>query len=67
MSMSKQEIRLTKQHQLALVIAHGKSVATCVRTTCPRAPPTGWAKDVDVRRNVEDWHRHSFDRAPTSR
>ena len=64
MSMSKQEIRLTKQHQLALVIAHGKSVATWAhQNDVPKSTAYGWAKDVDVRRHVESWHRHSFDQA----
>ena len=29
----------------------------------PKSTAYGWAKDADVRRNVESWRRHSFDRA----
>jgi len=62
--MSEQEISLSKQDQLALAIAQGKSVPLWAsQNDVPRATAYRWAKDPDVRRQADDWRRRSVDRA----
>jgi hypothetical protein len=62
--MSEEEPPLSKQDQLALAIAQGKSVPGWARQNdVPRSTAYRWANDPDVRRQVEDWRRRSLDRA----
>ena len=59
-----EEIPLSKQDQLALAIAQGKSVPAWARQNdVPRSTAYTWANDPNVRRLVEDWRRRSLDRA----
>ncbi|MFI5461646.1 MAG: hypothetical protein ACHRXM_40190 [Isosphaerales bacterium] len=62
--MSDEEVPLSKQDQLALAIAQGKSVHWWARQNdVPRTTAYRWANDPDLRRQVEDWRRRSLDRA----
>ena len=62
--MSEQETPLSKQHQLAVAIAQGKSVAAWASQNQMRGTTAfRWADDPDVRRQVQDLRRRHFDRA----
>jgi hypothetical protein len=62
--MSDEEIPLSKQDQLAIAIARGKSIAAWARENqVPTRTAYGWAGDPDLRRLVDEWRRHSLDRA----
>ncbi len=62
--MSEEEIPLSKQDQLAVAIAQGKSVtAWASQNEVSRATAYRWANDPDVRRQAEDWRRRALDRA----
>ena len=62
--MSEAETPLSKQDQLALAIAQGKSITRWARENeVPRSTAYYWANDPDVRRLVEDCRRRSLDRA----
>ena len=62
--MSEEEIPLSKQDQLALAIAQGKSITAWARQNdVPTSTAYRWANDPDVRRQVEDWRRRSLDHA----
>jgi len=62
--MSDEEIPLSKQDQLALAMAQGKSVRAWARQNeVPRNTAYRWANDPDLRRQVEDWPRRALDQA----
>jgi hypothetical protein len=59
-----EEIPSTKQDELAVAVAQGKSVAAWARQNdVPIATAYRWAKDPDLRRQVQDWRRRCLDRA----
>ena len=61
--MSLEEIPLSKQDQLAIAIAQGKSVARWARQNeVPRSTAYKWAHDLDVCRQVDDWRRRVLNR-----
>ena len=61
--MSEEEIPLSKQDQLALAIAQGKSITGWARQNdVPRSTAYSWASKPDCRSDVEDWRRRSLDR-----
>ena len=62
--MSEAEKPLSKQDELAIAIAQGKSIAVWARENgVPRSTAYDWAKYPDVRRQVEDLRRRYLDRA----
>jgi len=62
--MSDEEIPLSKKDQFAIAIARGKSIAAWARENqVPASTAYGWAGDPDLRRLVDEWRRHSLDRA----
>jgi hypothetical protein len=62
--MSEEEIPLCKQDQLAIAIAHGESIAGWARQNeVHERTAYRWARDPDVRRQVEDIRRRSLDQA----
>jgi len=59
-----EEIPSTKQDELAVAVAQGKSVAAWARQNdVPIATAYRWAKDPDLRCQVQDWRRRCLDRA----
>jgi len=62
--MSEEEKPLSKQDQLAIAIAQGKSIAIWARENdVHERTAYRWARDPDVRRQVEDIRRRFLDRA----
>jgi hypothetical protein len=62
--MSEPETPLSKQDQLAIAIARGKSVPAWARQNdVPRTTAYRWARDPDVRRLADDCRRRSVERA----
>ena len=62
--MPDEELALSKQDQLALAIAQGKSVRAWARQNqVPRNTAYRWANDPVLRRQVEDWRRRALDQA----
>jgi len=60
--MSEEQIPLSRQDQLALAIAQGKSVNWWARQNeVPKSTAYRWANEPSCRRQVEDWRRRSID------
>ncbi len=61
--MSEAEKPLSKQDELAVAIALGKSIAVWARQNeVPKSTAYKWAKDLDVRRQADDCRRRYLER-----
>ena len=59
-----EELQQSKKSELALAIARGVSIAAWARKNeVSRRPAFYWAKEPKVREEVDEWRRHSLNRA----
>jgi hypothetical protein len=59
-----EELIVAQKAQLALIVAHGESVAAWARQNgVPASTAYSWTADPDFRRQVQLWRRRALDRA----
>jgi len=62
--MSEEEISVNKHDQLAIAIALGQPIAQWAsENDVPASTAYGWARDPDLRRQVDDLRRRCLDQA----